>query len=93
MQQGRADAVSTDGVVLISLLEEDPNMQIVGDRFTQEPFGIGMTKGHPEFVQFVNGVLAQVKQRSRWKEIHQQWLGKYIQTPEPPTRTAQQAAQ
>jgi polar amino acid transport system substrate-binding protein len=93
VQQGRADAISTDDVILVGLAEQDPNMEIVGERFTQEPFGIGIAKGHPEFVQFVNGVLAQVKQRSRWKEIHQQWLGKNIPTPEPPTRTAQQAAQ
>lgn len=93
VQQGRADAVSTDDVILMGLAEQDPNMQIVGDKFTQEPYGIGIAKGHPEFVQFVNGVLAQIKQSSRWKEIHQQWLGKYVQTPEPPTRTAEQAAQ
>ena len=93
VQEGRADAVSTDDVVLISLVAQDPNMQIVGDSFTQEPFGIGLAKGHPEFVQFVNGVLAQIKQQNRWQEIHQQWLGLYIPTPQPPTRTAQQAAQ
>ncbi|MBI2322425.1 MAG: glutamate ABC transporter substrate-binding protein [Chloroflexi bacterium] len=93
VQQGRADAISTDDVILMGLVEQDPNMQIVGDRFTQEPYGIGIAKGRAEFVQFVNAVLAQAKQSSRWKEIHQKWLGKYVQTPNPPTRTAREAAQ
>jgi polar amino acid transport system substrate-binding protein len=93
VQQGRADAESTDDTILAGLVEQDPNMQIVGDKFTQEPYGLGIAKGKPEFVQFVNGVMTQLKQRGRWKEIHQQWLGKYIPTPEPPSRTAQQAAQ
>lgn len=92
VQQGRADAISTDDVILMGLAEQDPNMQIVGEKFTQEPYGIGIAKGRPEFVQFVNGVLAQIKQSGRWAEIYKQWLGKFGPVPQPPTRTAQQAA-
>lgn len=93
MQQGRADAVSTDDVILMGLAEQDPNMTIVGDKFTQEPYGIGIAKGKTDLVALVNDVLKKIKQSGRWKEIHKQWLGKYIQTPEPPKRTAQEAAQ
>jgi polar amino acid transport system substrate-binding protein len=92
VQQGRADGVSTDDVILAGLAEQDTNMAIVGRKFTSEPYGLGMAQGHPEYVQFVNGVLSQLKQRGTWKEIHQRWLGKYVQTPEPPNRTASQAA-
>ncbi|MFN0071886.1 MAG: glutamate ABC transporter substrate-binding protein [Chloroflexota bacterium] len=92
VQQGRADAVSTDDVILVGLAEQDSSMKLVGRPFTQEPYGIGIAKGHPEFVDFVNSVLAQIKQTGRWTEIHRQWLGRYIQTPAPPTRTAAEAA-
>jgi polar amino acid transport system substrate-binding protein len=92
VQQGRADGVSTDDVILLGLAEQDPNMQIVGAKFSEEPYGLGFAKGKPEFVQFVNGVLTSLKQSGRWKAIHQQWLGKYIPTPEPPTKSAQEAA-
>ena len=92
VQQGRADAISTDDNILMGLAEQDPSMQLVGEKFTQEPYGIGIAKGRPEFVQFVNDVLKDVKQSGRWKEIHKKWLGKYTETPEPPTRTAQEAA-
>lgn len=93
VQQGRADAVSTDDVILLGLVEQDPNMTIVGDRFTQEPYGIGIQKGKTDLLAFVNDVLKKVKQSGRWKDIHKQWLGKLITTPEPPTRTALEAAQ
>lgn len=93
VQQGRADAVSTDDVILMGLAEQDPNTKIVGDYFTQEPYGMGMAKGRAEFVKFVNDVLAKLKQSGRWKEIHKKWLGKYVATPEPPKRTATEAAQ
>jgi ABC-type amino acid transport substrate-binding protein len=92
VQQGRADAVSTDDVILVGLAEQDPTMKLVGGLFTQEPYGIGINKGHPEFVDMVNAVLTQLKQQGRWREIHQRWLGKYIQAPQPPTRTAAEAA-
>jgi ABC-type amino acid transport substrate-binding protein len=92
VQQGRADAASTDDVILVGLADQDPSMKLVGGLFTQEPYGIGINKGHPEFVDMTNAVLTQLKQSGQWKQIHQRWLGKYIQTPEPPTRTAAEAA-
>jgi ABC-type amino acid transport substrate-binding protein len=92
IQQGRADAMSTDDVILVGLAEQDPSMKLVGGLFTHEPYGIGVNKGHPEFVNMIDAVLTQLKQQGRWKEIHQRWLGKYIPTPEPPTQTAAESA-
>jgi polar amino acid transport system substrate-binding protein len=92
MQQGRVDAVSTDDVILLSLLEQDPTAKLLGPPFTQEPYGIGIAKGHPEFVDLINATLTQIKESGRWAEIHKQWLGKYIDTPEAPSRTAADAA-
>ena len=92
MQQGRADGISTDDAILAGLAEQDPNTQIVGDRFTQEPYGIGLAKGKEGFLPFVNAVLVDVKKSGRWAELYKQWLGKYLPPVEPPTRTAQEAA-
>jgi polar amino acid transport system substrate-binding protein len=92
VQQGRADAVSTDDVILSGLADQDPNMHIVGTKIADEPYGLGIAKGKEGFVPFVNGVMAQLRTTGRWKEIHKQWLGQYVQTPEPPTRGAQEAA-
>ncbi|MFN0071890.1 MAG: glutamate ABC transporter substrate-binding protein [Chloroflexota bacterium] len=91
-QQGRADAISTDDVILLGLAEQDPSMKLLGPPFTQEPYGIGIAKGHPEFVELINATLTQLKESGRWSEIHKQWLGKFIETPAPPSRTAVDAA-
>ncbi len=92
MQQGRTDAISTDDVILLGLAEQDPSTKLLSPPFTQEPYGIGIAKGHPEFVDLINATLTQLKNSGRWAEIHKQWLGKYIQTPAPPSRTAADAA-
>jgi polar amino acid transport system substrate-binding protein len=84
LQQGRADAISTDDVILAGLADTDPDTKIVGEGFFEEPYGIGVAKNRAEFVAFINGVLQQVKTSSTWKEIHARWLGKYTSTPEPP---------
>jgi len=92
MQQGRTDAISTDDVILLGFAEQDPSTKLLSPPFTQEPYGIGIAKGHPEFVDLINATLTQLKDSGRWAEIHKQWLGKYIETPAPPSRTAADAA-
>jgi polar amino acid transport system substrate-binding protein len=84
LQQGRTDAVSTDDVILSGLAEQDPNTKLVGDKFTDEPYGLGIAKTSTGFKEFVDGVLRQIKQNGRWKAIYQQWLGKYGPVPDPP---------
>ena len=87
LQQGRVDAVSTDDVILAGLADQDPDTKIVGDKFTEEPYGLGIKKGQPEMVGFTNGVLEQIKQNGRWKAIYEKWLGKFGPAPDPPKAT------
>ena len=56
LQQGQVDAVSTDDAILIGLAAQDPNVKIVGATFSSEPYGMAISKAHPEFTSFVNGV-------------------------------------
>jgi polar amino acid transport system substrate-binding protein len=84
LQQGRLDAISTDDVILAGLAEQDPNTKLVGDKFTDEPYGLGIAKTSTGLLEFVNGVLRKMKQDGRWKQIYQRWLGKYGPVPDPP---------
>ena len=43
-------------------------------RFSEEPYGLGISLLHPEFVKFVNGVLAQIKADGHWKTSYDKWL-------------------
>jgi polar amino acid transport system substrate-binding protein len=74
MQQGDADAASGDDTVLAGLAAQDPTTKVVGPHFTDEPYGIGVNAAQVDLVQFVNGVLDQVRSDGRWKESYQRWL-------------------
>jgi glutamate transport system substrate-binding protein len=56
---GQVDAVTTDNVILLGFVSEsDGDFKLVGDQFTEEPYGIGITKGDVAFCEFINETLA-----------------------------------
>jgi polar amino acid transport system substrate-binding protein len=84
IQQGQADAVSTDDSILLGLKAQDPNLKLVGTSLSPEPYGIGIRKDETDMVRFVNGVLAQLRSDGQWKQIYATWLGS-ADVPQPPT--------
>ena len=63
LENGKVQAMSTDDSILTALLSRDPeHLAIVGDPFSVEPYGIGVHKGHPELVGFLNQWIRQAKQ-------------------------------
>jgi len=86
LQSGTVDAISTDDTILAGLAVQDPLTKIVGPKFTDEPYGMAINKSHPEFVQFVNGVLQQMRTSGIWTAIWNRWLANagLGPTPAPP---------
>jgi polar amino acid transport system substrate-binding protein len=86
LQQGQVDAISTDDAILIGLAAQDPNVKIVGSSFSNEPYGMAISKAHTDFTSFVNGVLAQVRASGRWAQIYDTYLMPYtkVAAPAPP---------
>jgi polar amino acid transport system substrate-binding protein len=86
LQQGQVDAISTDDTILLGLAAQDPTVQVVGPKFTDEPYGLGVNQSHPEFVRFVNAVLEKMRADGTWATIYNRWLGKVGGggTPSPP---------
>lgn len=74
LQQGQVDAVSTDDTILAGMVKQDPNLKMVGEQITTEPYGIGMKKGDDNFVRFVNGVLQQSINTGAWQASYNKWL-------------------
>jgi polar amino acid transport system substrate-binding protein len=74
MQQGEADGATGDDTVLAGLAAQDPNTEVVGDKFTDEPYGLGMAKDKIDFVRFVNGVIQEMRTDGRWQDIYSKWL-------------------
>ena len=74
-QQGKVDAITGDDTILAGLATQDPYAVVVkAPAFTEEPYGLGISKKHPEFVKFVNGVLQQMRADGQWTTAYNTWL-------------------
>ena len=85
LQQGQVAAISTDDSILAGLAAQDPWTRIVGLRFTSEPYGLAISKQYPDFVRFVNAVLAQLRSSGQWAASYAHWVGTPVPAP-PPAR-------
>lgn len=84
LQEGLVDGVTSDDSILLGFRAQDPNTKIVGSSIAPEPYGMAISKDHPEFVRFVNGVLAQMRSDGTWRRIVSHWLGHLTTIPAPP---------
>lgn len=83
-QRNEVAAISTDDTILYGLAAQDPYAKVVGDRFTEEPYGIAMARTHPEFTRFVNAVLQQERTDGTWAATYSKWLKDFGAAPAPP---------
>lgn len=59
LRNGQVDVVTTDNVILLGLIESSQGaFKLVDKKFTEEPYGIGITKGDVKFCEFINKTLA-----------------------------------
>jgi glutamate transport system substrate-binding protein len=60
LEQGQVDVVTTDNVILLGFVSNsDGAFKLVGEQFTEEPYGIGIEKGDTEFCEFINDTLQE----------------------------------
>ncbi len=85
LQQGQVVGVSTDDTILAGMVAQDPNVKMVGKRFTEEPYGIGIPKQSEDMVRFVNGVLEKSIAGGSWAGSHRTWLAQAGEQATPPT--------
>jgi polar amino acid transport system substrate-binding protein len=74
-QRNKVDAISIDDTLLAGLVAQDPYAKVVGERITDEPYGLALPQDHPEFTRFVNAVLAKNRADGTWQKIYRSWLG------------------
>ncbi len=85
LSSGQVDAVTTDNVILAGYVNEQPDdFKLVGEQFTEEPYGIGLAKDDDEFRTFVNDTLEAAYEDGRWAEAWENTAGAVLDTPEPP---------
>jgi glutamate transport system substrate-binding protein len=88
LTNGQVDAVTTDNVILTGLVAGNTEgFELVGNPFTEEPYGIGLTKGDTEFRNFINDTLEQSFEDGSWADAWDRTAGAISGTeaPEPPT--------
>ena len=87
LKNGQVQAVTTDNVILLGLISQDPDaFELVGKPFTEEPYGIGLKKGDTAFRGFINDTLDKLYQDGRWQAAWDATAGKVAtETPTPPT--------
>ena len=74
LQQGQADAASTDNSILAGMAVQDPNLQIVGPSLEAEPYGIGVNKSQEDLVRAVNASLQRMRDDGTWLALYRKWL-------------------
>ena len=85
LQQGQVDAISTDDTILDGFVAQDPNLHQLTDqngnpvRLSDEPYGMAISRTHPDFTRFVNAVLAGERADGTWARI---WV-QDLKTPAP----------
>ncbi len=86
LSQGAVDAVSTDNVILLGLIDaNEGEFELVGAPFTEEPYGIGLAKDDQEFRDFINDTLEAAYEDGSWAEAFESTVGQVAEeTPEPP---------
>ncbi len=76
LKAGQGDALTTDDSILYGMADEDPNYELVGGTFTEEPYGIAVKKGNAALVDELNKALQSLKDSGKYDEIYKKWIKK-----------------
>ena len=88
LANGNVQAVTTDNVILTGLVAGNPEgFELVGNPFTEEPYGIGLAKGDDAFRTFINDTLEESFENGDWAGAWDRTAGRITgeEAPEPPT--------
>ncbi len=77
LRTGQVDVVTTDNDILLGLNDKSERaFKLVGNKFTQEPYGIGIKKGDVKFCEFINRALQKASSDGRYKAAWDKTAGK-----------------
>ncbi|OCG73818.1 glutamate ABC transporter substrate-binding protein [Microbacterium sediminis] len=85
LRSGQVVAVSTDNGILAGLAaQNEGEVKVVGEPFTEEPYGIGLAKDDTEFRMWINDVLEEAYEDGRYEEAWNATAGTVLPYVEPP---------
>lgn len=76
LQLGEVDAVVTDGALAASQAAQDPTVQLKGEAFTTEYYGVAMKEDADDLVRRVNRILVDFREDTTdgWQDSYTEWL-------------------
>src|SRR5438093_11077202 len=86
--QGQVDAYTNDGIQLYGLKAKAPKpdeWDVVGDFYSEEPYGMAMRKGDAKFKAAVDAGLKNGFESGKYFELYDKWFGPKSETPYPLT--------
>jgi glutamate transport system substrate-binding protein len=82
-------AVTTDNVVLLGFVSDSEGAyKLVGEQFTEEPYGIGIKKGDTAFCEFINTTLKEASDGGAYSKAWEDTAAKTAEGVEAPTLPA-----
>lgn len=85
LRTGAVVAVSTDNVILAGLAaQNEGEFKVVGEPFTQEPYGIGLALDDTEFRMWINDVLEKIAADGRYEAAWNKTAGTVLPFIAPP---------
>lgn len=78
LKGGQVDAVTTDNVILLGFIANNEGQyKLAGQKFTDEPYGIGLKKGDTAFRNFINDTLEKIYADGRYAQAWKDTAGKF----------------
>jgi glutamate transport system substrate-binding protein len=86
LQTGRVDAYVIDQSILISDASADKDLKVVGEPFSDDYYGIGVTRSDPAAKEFVNAWLKKIEDDGSWAKLWTATVGTVVKSdaPKPP---------
>lgn len=76
LRNDQVDAVTTDNVILLGFqAQSNGAFRLVGDTFTEEPYGVGITKGDVAFCEFINAELTKAEESGSYLRAWEETAG------------------
>ncbi|MFI8513989.1 glutamate ABC transporter substrate-binding protein [Streptomyces sp. NPDC085460] len=83
LQMGEVDAVVTDNALAAGQAAQDPAVELKGEPFTEEYYGVAARLGNDDLVRRVNKVLEEYR-KGPWQDAYRTWLEAGLGKAEPP---------
>jgi polar amino acid transport system substrate-binding protein/glutamate/aspartate transport system substrate-binding protein len=86
LAQGQVDTYTNDGIQLYGLKAKAPKpdeWDVVGEFYSEEPYGMAMRKGDAAFKKVVDGALKAGFESGKYFDIYDKWFGAKGELPYP----------